>query len=147
MTTVGKEKKKKDTELKAFRVNVWWITRVGLRPSWSLLTNRRSSLCVSDQRGVIAKFEHEEHLCVVALTSWSEELSSFRVPLTSLCDRLLLFVYFQVNTDSCTWIMPTSPWSSVIVSNVVLDSSLLFDDVLLLFCLGCFYGVPAWRSM
>ena len=25
------------------------------------------------------------------------ELVSFRLPLTSLCDRLLLFVYFQVN--------------------------------------------------
>ena len=28
---------------------------------------------------------------------WSEEPSSFRLPLTSLCDRLLLFVYFQVD--------------------------------------------------
>ncbi|CAM9883412.1 unnamed protein product, partial [Ascophyllum nodosum] len=32
----------------------------------------------------------------------SEEPSSFRLPLTALCDRLLLFVYFQVTlTDSC----------------------------------------------
>ena len=52
-----------------------------------------------------------------------------------------------MNTDSCTWIMPTSPRSSVIVSIVVLDSSLLFDDVLLLFCICCFSGVPAWRLM
>ena len=42
---------------------------------------------------------YEEHLCVVALTSMmSEEPSSFRLPLTSLCDLpLLFFVYFQVN--------------------------------------------------
>ena len=56
------------------------------------------SFCVPGQRGAIAKSKHEEHLCVVALTSWSEEPSSFREPLTSLCDLLLLlFVYFQVN--------------------------------------------------
>ena len=39
----------------------------------------------------------------------------------------------------------TSPWSSVLVSMIVLDSSLLFDDVL--FCLRCLSGVPAWRLM
>ena len=41
---------------------------------------------------------YEEHLCVVALTSIEREPSSFRLPLTSLCDLpLLFFVYFQVN--------------------------------------------------
>ena len=39
----------------------------------------------------------------------------------------------------------TSSWPSVLVSMIVLDSSLLFDDVL--FCLRCFSGVPAWRLM
>ncbi|CAN0281534.1 unnamed protein product, partial [Ascophyllum nodosum] len=39
----------------------------------------------------------------------------------------------------------TSSWSSVLVSMIVLDSSLLFDDVLI--CLRCFSGVPAWRLM
>ena len=39
----------------------------------------------------------------------------------------------------------TSSWSSVLVSMIVLDSSLLFDDVLFFLC--CFSGVPAWRSM
>ena len=41
---------------------------------------------------------YEEHLCVVALQVLSKEPSSFRLPLTSLCDLpLLFFVYFQVN--------------------------------------------------
>ena len=63
------------------------------------LTDRCSFLCVSGQRGTIAiKSRHEKHLCVVALTSWSEEPSSFRLPLTSSCDLLLLLFYFQVNT-------------------------------------------------
>ena len=33
------------------------------------LTDRCSFLCVSGQRGTIAKSMHEEHLCVIALTS------------------------------------------------------------------------------
>ena len=33
------------------------------------LIDRCSFLCVSGQRGTIAKSMHEEHLCVVALTS------------------------------------------------------------------------------
>ena len=62
------------------------------------LIDRCSFLCVSGQRGTIAKSMHEEHLCIVALRSkWSEEPTYFRLPLTSSCDRLLLFVYFQVN--------------------------------------------------
>ena len=39
----------------------------------------------------------------------------------------------------------TSPWSPVLVSMIVLDSSLLSDDVL--FCLRCLSGVPAWQLM
>ena len=43
---------------------------------------------------------YEEHLCVVALASIERGASSFRLPLTSLCDLpLLFFVYFQVNND------------------------------------------------
>ena len=62
------------------------------------------------------------------------EPSSFRLPLTSLCDLPLLFGKFQVKTGSGTWIMSTSSLSSVVpVSNVVLGSSSLLDDVL--FCL------------
>ena len=62
------------------------------------LIDRCSFLCVSGQRGTIAKSMHEEHLCIVALTSnGARNPSSFRLPLTSSCDRLLLFVYFQAN--------------------------------------------------
>ena len=63
------------------------------------LTDRCSFLCVVGQRGTIAKSMYEEHLCFVALTSFErvEEPSSFRLPLPSLCDLPLLFVFFQVN--------------------------------------------------
>ena len=90
------------------RVRIEWeVTRGGLRPYLVTLADRCSFLCVSGQRGTIAKSMHEEHLCVVALTVWCEEPSSFRLPLTALCDRLLLFVYFQVNNGVlyCFWIM------------------------------------------
>ena len=58
--------------------------------------------------------------------------------LTALCDRLLLFVYFQVNNGVlyCFWIMKTLIMvlcSAVRVSIIALYLSLLFDDVL--FCL------------
>ena len=62
------------------------------------LTDRCSFLCVSGQRGTKAKSMHDEHLCVVALTSMERRTRSFHLPLTALCDRLLLFVHFQVNT-------------------------------------------------
>ena len=74
--------------------------------SWSeayfvTLIDRCSFLCVYGQRGTIAKSMHEEHLCVVlALTSNGARnpvLSACVLPGTSLCDHLLLFVYFQVN--------------------------------------------------
>ena len=51
---------------------VWEVTRVGLRPTFVTLIDRCSFLCVSGQRGTIAKSMHEEHLCVVALTSNGE---------------------------------------------------------------------------
>ena len=56
--------------------------------------------CFQRSRGTIAKSMHEEHLCIVALTSNGARnpvLSACLLPLTSSCDRLLLFVYFQAN--------------------------------------------------
>ena len=44
------------------------------------LTDRYSFLCASGQRGTIAKSMHEEHLCVVALTSMER-----RNPVFSAC--------------------------------------------------------------
>ena len=44
------------------------------------LIDRCSCLCVSGQRGTIAKSMHEEHLCIVALTS-----SGARNPVLSAC--------------------------------------------------------------
>ena len=44
------------------------------------LIDRCSFLCVSGQRGTIAKSMHEEHLCIVALTS-----SGARNPVLSAC--------------------------------------------------------------
>ena len=63
------------------------------------LIDRCSFLYVSGQRGTIAKSMHEEHLCIVALTSNGARnpvLSTCLLP-PGVCDRLLLFVYFQVN--------------------------------------------------
>ena len=45
------------------------------------LADRFSFLCVSGQRGTIAKSMHEEHLCVVALTSMERGTQFF--PLAS----------------------------------------------------------------
>ena len=75
----------KDMELKTVWVrNIVWM--VGGYTSWSEaylvnLTDRCSCLCVSDQRGTIAKSMHEEHLCVVALTSMERGTQFF--PLAS----------------------------------------------------------------
>ena len=44
------------------------------------LIDRYSFLCVSGQRGTIAKSVHEEHLCIVALTS-----DGVRNPVLSAC--------------------------------------------------------------
>ena len=70
-------------ELKMVRVRIGWeVTRGALRPTWSLcLADRCSFLCVSGQRGTIAKSMHEEHLCVVALTSMERGTQFF--PLAS----------------------------------------------------------------
>ena len=55
------------------RVRIGWeVTRGG---------DRCSFLCVSGQRGTIAKSMHEEHLCVVALTSMERGTQFF--PLAS----------------------------------------------------------------
>ena len=70
------------------------------------LIDRCSFLCVSGQRGTIAKSMHEEHLCVVALTS-----NGARNPVLSAC--LLppcVIAYCSSSTSrwitgSCTWIM------------------------------------------
>ena len=62
----------KDMELKTVRVrNIVWM---GGYTRWSeaylvTLTDRCSFLCGSGQRGTIARSMHEDHLCVVALTS------------------------------------------------------------------------------
>ena len=47
----------------------WGITRGGREACLVTLTDRCFSLCVSGQRGTIAKSMYEEHLCVVALTN------------------------------------------------------------------------------
>ena len=77
---------------------------------------------------------HEEHLCVVALTSNGAGNPVLSACLfTSLCDRLLLFVYFPVNNGVVYLDYEgfSSSWSSaVLVSMIVLDLSLLFDDIL-----------------
>ena len=74
----------KDMELKTVRVrNIVWM---GGYTRWSevflvTLTDRCSFPCVSGQRGTIAKSMHEEHLCVVALTSMERGTQFF--PLAS----------------------------------------------------------------
>ena len=70
-------------ELKIVRVRiVWEVTRGGWPEAYLVtLTDRCSFLCVSGQRGTIAKSMHEEHLCVVALTSMERGTQFF--PLAS----------------------------------------------------------------
>ena len=68
-------------ELKTF----WGGNRMGGYTSWFeaylvTLIDRCSFLCVSGQRGTIAKSMHEEHLCVVALT-----INEARNPVLSAC--------------------------------------------------------------
>ena len=66
-------------ELKTF-----WGELCGRLHEWSeayfTLIDRCSFLCVSGQRGTIAKSMHEEHLCIVALTS-----NGARNPVLSAC--------------------------------------------------------------
>ena len=72
-------------ELKTVRVRniVWVVTRGRWSEAYLVtLTDRCSFLCVSgNQRGTIAKSMHEEHLCVVALTSMERGTQFF--PLAS----------------------------------------------------------------
>ena len=143
----------KAMELKAVRVrNIVWMDGYTSRSEAYLvtLTDRCSFLCVSGQRGTIAKSMHEEHLSVCR----SPDKYGARNPVLSVCllppcviAYLLLFVYSYVNNGVVylDYEDSTSPLSSVLVSMIVLDSSLLFDDVL--FCLRCLSGVPAWRLM
>ena len=57
-------------ELETLREStLWGITRGGCEAYLVTLTDRCSFLCVSGQRGTIAKSMYGEHLCVVALTS------------------------------------------------------------------------------
>ena len=60
---------------------VWGITRGGCETYLVTLTDRCFFLCVSGQRGSIAKSMYEEHLCVVALTSIERGIRFF--PLVS----------------------------------------------------------------
>ena len=67
-------------ELKTF-----WRESYGRLHEWSeayfvTLIDRYSFLCVSGQRGTIAKSMHEEYLCIVALTS-----NGARNPVISAC--------------------------------------------------------------
>ena len=69
-------------ELKTVRVrNIVWMGGYTRRPEAYLVTStdRCSFLCVSGQRGTIAKSMHEEHLCVVALTSMERGTQFFPV--------------------------------------------------------------------
>ena len=43
------------------------------------------------------RVEHEKYLEAVDLTSYVGTIPTIGLPLTSLCDLPLLFVYFQVN--------------------------------------------------
>ena len=57
------------------------ITREGCEAYLVTLTDRCSFLCVSGQRGTIAKSMYEEHLCVVALKGFERATQLF--PLAS----------------------------------------------------------------
>ena len=66
----GTTVRNKDKEFKTlWESTVWGITRGGCETYLVTLTDRCSFLCVSGQRGTIAKSLYEEHLCVVVLTS------------------------------------------------------------------------------
>ena len=90
----------KDEELKTFWESMvlwnigWGITRGGCGAYLVTLTDGCSFLCVSGQRGTIAKSMYEEHLCVVALTS-NERGTQF----ISAC-LLLLCVIFHCSSST-----------------------------------------------
>ena len=63
-------------------LKIFWGESYGRLQEWSeayfvTLIDRCSFLCVSGQRGTIAKSMHEEHLCIVALTSNGARNSDF----------------------------------------------------------------------
>ena len=110
-----------------------------------------SFLCVSGQRGTIAKSTFEQHhLCVIALTSIERGTQLFRLPLTSLCDLLLLFVYFQVN-NGVLYVLDYVEDIYIMVYlfsfNVVVTSAsqhiYLCNSILVLTCLMMYYFVFA----
>ena len=85
------------------------------------------------QQQIIAKSMHE-HLCIVALTS-----NGARIPVLSACllpPRVIAYCSSSTSrwiTGSCTWIMKILIimvlCCAVLVSMIVLDLSLLFDNV------------------
>ena len=110
------------------------------------LTGRCSFLCVSGQRGTIAKSMHEEHLCVVALTSMERGTQFF--PLASyrrLCDRLLLFVYFQVNNGVVYLDYEDSHHHGPLLCSFQLLYWICLYCLMMYCFVFPFVGVPAWR--
>ena len=68
-------------ELKTFLGETYgWLHNEWSEAYLVTLIDRCSFLCVSGQRGTIAKSMHEEHLCIVALTS-----NGARNPVLSAC--------------------------------------------------------------
>ena len=68
-------------ELKTFGAESYGWLHEWSEPYFVTLIDRSSFLCVSGQRGTIAKSMHdEEHLCIVALTS-----NGARNPVLSAC--------------------------------------------------------------
>ena len=76
---------KKTCWMDLLELKTFWGESYGWLHEWSeayfvTLIDRCSFLCVSGQRGTIAKSMHEEHLCIVALTS-----NGARNPVLSAC--------------------------------------------------------------
>ena len=68
-------------ELKTFGEESYgWLHDEWSEAYFATLIDRCSFLCVSGQRGTKAKSMHEEHLCIVALTS-----NGARNPVLSAC--------------------------------------------------------------
>ena len=112
------------------------------------LIDRCSFLCVSGQRGTIAKSMHEDHLRVVALTSNGARnpvLSACLLPLY-LCDSLLLFVYFQVNNGVVCLDYEDSHHGPLLCSFQLLYWICLYCLICIIFVFP-FVGVPACRLM
>ena len=67
-------------ELKTFLRESYWRFYEWSEAYFVTLIDGCTFLCVSGQRGTIAKSMHEEHLCIVALTS-----NGARNPVLSAC--------------------------------------------------------------